>query len=293
MKRITLVIIGLLIATFVQAEVQPLDQLAEQTREQIQASECKQTEVPENLQRLIGENAEYRISFLFFKRIAEGRISLEQDECTGIYTGIMRAKAKGLTAFLSSDRLNRYESKMEFSTEDNHLRSLSHISEIRTKKGRKYRTYDYDYANNKIDKVYNKYGNVRKSQISLEDKLPVFDFLTVFFNLRAGLMEEFRTDNTYTVPGYTDGGFFTIKVEVVTKRRGKIKKFFPKGGTLWEIILDKETFGTDEGSIYTWFNEEGTMGRGIVENVIGLGDVKGILEEGKHKQERSETLVSN
>ena len=76
--------------------------------------------------------------------------------------------------------MNRYESKMEFSTEDNYLRSLSHISEITKNKGRKFRTYDYDYANSKIDKVYSKYGNVRKSEISLEDKLPIFDFLTVF-----------------------------------------------------------------------------------------------------------------
>ena len=98
------------LCTLVQAEVQPPDQFAEQTHEETLTSECKQTEVPKSLQRLIGENAEYRISFLFFDKIAEGRISLEQDECTGTFTGIIRAKAKGFTAFLSSDRMNRYES---------------------------------------------------------------------------------------------------------------------------------------------------------------------------------------
>jgi hypothetical protein len=41
--------------------------------------------------------------------------------------------------------------------------------------------------------------------------------------------------------------------------------------------IDPEIFETGSGNLYFWFNNDGVPERGIVEDVIGLGDVQGYL----------------
>ena len=48
---------------------------------------------------------------------------------------------------------------------------------------------------------------------------------------------------------------------------------------LVKAVVDPEIFETDTGNLYIWFDNEGTPERGIIEDMIGLGDIKGYLVE--------------
>ena len=47
---------------------------------------------------------------------------------------------------------------------------------------------------------------------------------------------------------------------------------------LIQVNVDPEIFDTNSGSLYVWFDDLGVPGRGIVEDMIGLGDVRGYLD---------------
>jgi hypothetical protein len=50
---------------------------------------------------------------------------------------------------------------------------------------------------------------------------------------------------------------------------------------LLSATLDPEVFDTDSGNLFFWFDDAGIPERGIVEDIIGMGDVRGsLVEEG-------------
>lgn len=239
---------------------------------------CPEISIPDPLANLAGEKVRYRISFLFFDEIAEGEISLTERGCPGSYNAAMVARSTGVAAFVTAERRNHYTSSVHYDPQQGFLVSEYHKSTVGNARGVKNREYWFDYDKELVRRRYDKYGWVREKEIPLKDRLPVFDFLTVFFNLRAGFMEGFRNGDRYTVPALTDSGFSEIIVDVITDRK-KTPDYFPKGGTLWKITLDRKILDMEDGNVYTWFDQSGKMARGIVENVIGLGDVKGKLRK--------------
>ena len=55
--------------------------------------------------------------------------------------------------------------------------------------------------------------------------------------------------------------------------------YFPDHGLLIQVMVDPEIFETNSGSLYVWFDDQGVPGRGIIEDLIGLGDVRGYLDK--------------
>ncbi|HEY7745923.1 MAG TPA: hypothetical protein VIA07_06260, partial [Desulfuromonadales bacterium] len=65
-------------------------------------------ERPLSLAALVGESLVYDISFLWFERLAEGRLSFAAGERPGTYRAILEAKTLGVAAWLTGDRVPRY-----------------------------------------------------------------------------------------------------------------------------------------------------------------------------------------
>jgi hypothetical protein len=70
-----------------------------------------------------------------------------------------------------------------------------------------------------------------------------------------------------------------MEVNVLTAEQHAKQKYFPSHGLLVLAKIDPQIFETDSGNLYFWFNEEGIPERGIVKDVIGLGDVHGYLQK--------------
>lgn len=235
------------------------------------------------VRKLVGEDLSYTLDFLVFRDLAEGRLRITADELPGRYRAELTAKTLGVASWLSGERTQSYESVME-DDGTGRMRSVSHVSIIHKKKNGEWidrrKLYRFDYQ---AGKVYQEKGadGVFKPGSVFElppGETPV-DILTGFYNLRAGFYGPLVPGRTLKVPTFTTKGVSAIEVIVLDGTERQSQAFFPAGGTLLRIKVDPEVFETGGGDMYAWLDDAGRPARGIVEDVIGLGDVLGQLRE--------------
>lgn len=240
-------------------------------------------ERPLPLSALVGESLVYDISFLWFERLAEGRLSFAPGERSGTYQAILEARTLGVAAWLTSDRIQRYVSQMEVGP-DGRLRSLSFESHIIKGEGSERsdttRLYTFDHGKNQV-----RYQRARKGKFYKDELLPMArqappnDILTAFYNFRAGFFGPLKAGSRYTIPTFSRQGKEEIRVQILTDAERPKDPFFPRGGLLGRVTLDEEILDTKGGTVYVWFDDLGLPQRGIVENVIGLGSVRGVARQ--------------
>ncbi len=229
------------------------------------------------------EHHTYDLDFLFFKQLAEGELQLTATQQPNVLRAELVGRTRGVAAWLTGDRTQRYVSFMERQA-DGSLRSLTHESQVtkrrfgRWKNSRK--RYRFDYVQRKVFQEKAKDGTFCPAK---EFDLPAgqhpVDILTGFYNLRSGCYGEMTPGRRLEIPTFSSKGFSIIDVEVLTPAQRQKKSFFPAGGVLLKVTLDPEVFETTDGGMYIWFDDVGQPARGIVENVIGLGDVRGYLRK--------------
>lgn len=246
-------------------------------------SEAQEVGVEKEIQQMVGENYLYAIDFLFFKRLAEGELRLSETDQPNIYRAELIGRTLGVASWLSGDRTQTYTSVMEL-TPDGSLRSIEHTSRIVKRKWGKWRDrgrhHRYDYTQGIVFEEKTKEGVVssRKERKIPDGQQPV-DMLTAFYNLRAGIYGPLARGAQFLIPTYSGKGFSNIAVKVLTVVQQAKQDFFPSHGLLLSVTLDPEVFDTDSGNLYFWFDDAGIPERGIVEDLIGMGDVRGSLVE--------------
>jgi hypothetical protein len=246
-------------------------------------SDAQETGAEKEVQQMVGESYLYAIDFLFFKRLAEGELRLSETEQPGTYRAELIGRTLGVASWLSGDRTQTYTSIMEL-TPDGSLRSVEHTSRIVKRKWGKWkdrrRHHRYDYTQGIVFEEKYKEGAVssRKERKIPDGQQPV-DMLTAFYNLRAGVYGPLVRGAQFLIPTYSGKGFSDITVEVLPVAQQAKQKFFPTYGLLLSVTLDPEVFDTDSGNLYFWLNDAGFPERGIVEDIIGMGDARGYLVE--------------
>jgi len=229
----------------------------------------------------VGEKLDYDISFLWFDRLAEGNLRFSVDAPTGRYRAELEARTLGVAAWVTGNRTHRYDTIMELGT-NGRMRTLSQESVIVKGEGKKQRSkgkrYVFDYTAHKV-RMLRQSGTVfvEDATFPMDADSQPNDFLTVFFNFRAGRLGEIKDGADFTIPTFTRKGKAEIGLHVLTAAERTGLDRFPAHGTLARVILDSEELDTSGGAVYVWFDERGRPARGIVENVLGLGDVLGQL----------------
>jgi len=235
---------------------------------------------------LAGERHAYTLDFLAFKDLAEASLQMTAEQLPGRYRAELVARTLGIASWLSGERTQRYVSIME-EDENGRLRSISHESTIHKRNGGRWsdrqKRYRFDHQ---AGKVYQEKGENGKFNPGLVFELPPgetpVDILTGFYNLRAGVYGRLIPGTRLHIPTFTSRGISTIDVEVLASPERRARSFRP-GGTLLRIRVDPEVFETRGAALFVWFDEAGRPAGGIVENVIGLGNVHGRLRE-EHMQ---------
>lgn len=238
---------------------------------------------PLSPEALVGETLAYDIAFLWFDRIAEGRLSFAAGERPDTYRAVLEAKTLGVAAWLTSERLQRYESLMEVAP-GGRLRPLSFESHIIKGKGEERsditNRYTFDYQGGRVRHQRARNGEFYKDNTTtMPADFPVNDVLTAFYNFRAGLFGPVRAGSRFVIPTFDRKGPQEIIVELLADADRPKDPFFPAGGLLGQVILDEEVFDTRGGAIYVWFDDLGRPIKGLVENVVGLGHVRGTLRQ--------------
>lgn len=219
----------------------------------------------------------YDIAFLWFDRLAEGRASFTAGDRAGTYRATLEAKTLGVAAWLTQDRIQRYTSVMDVGP-DGRLRSRSHESTIikgpPNKRREKTKRYIFDHQRHEVRLTAASNGVAGPEQIFPMGEESPNDILTAFYNFRMGAFGPLRPGSRYVIPTFNRKGKGSIVVETLPDSP-RTNPFFPKGGLLCRAIVDPEIFDTGGGTVLFWFDRSAHPPRGIVEEVIGLGDVKG------------------
>ena len=236
---------------------------------------------PSPIEKMAGESLFYDISFLWFDRLAQGKLSFSRGKIPNTYRAVLEARTLGVAAWLTRDRVQRYVSEMEVGP-DGKLRSLSHESHIIKGRGNDIKDrkslYTFDYRKRQV-----RYQRARNGEFYKDVQIPMVegespnDILTAFYNFRAGFFGPVQEGRRYSIPTFDRDGTEEIVVEILSARERPKDKFFPQEGLLGRVILDEEVFDTGGGLVYVWFDKYGRPARGIVENVIGLGNARGIM----------------
>lgn len=240
-----------------------------------------------SLPQLVGEDLEYGIDFLFFRRLAEGRLQFEETAQPDIYRVELVGRTLGIASWLAGDRTQTYSSLMQLMP-DGSLSSIEHISKIKKKRWGKWtdreKVRHFDYRAGKVVEEKLKAGViVSKAEHAIPEGVHPVDMLTAFYNLRIGVYGPLQPGNKILIPTYTGkeagNGFAEIEVTVLTAEEQKRHGYFPAEGLLLKAVIDPEIFETDSGNLFVWFDDSGVPERGIIEDMIGLGDVRGYLEK--------------
>ncbi len=238
-------------------------------------------DVAKNVAQMVGESYRYSIDFLFFKRLAEGELRLSRTEQPDVYRAELIGRTLGVASWLSGDRTQTYTTLMAWTPEGS-FRSIEHTSRIVKRKWGKWqdrrRKHRYDYTKGIVFEEKSKEGVISstKQRKIPEGQQPV-DMLTAFYNLRAGVYGPLVAGSRFLIPTYSGKGFAEITVTVLPVERRAEHEYFPAHGLLLFAELDPDIFDTDSGKLYFWFNDAGVPERGIVKDVIGMGDVRGTL----------------
>jgi len=236
-----------------------------------------------SVQALAGEELSYFMDFLVFEKLATGRLSLAATDRPNVYRVELVGRTLGIASWLTGNRVQTYTTLMELAP-DGSLRTIEHTSRVQKKtfgkikdRGKRFR---YNYETRKVSMAKARDGVYRPGEdfVFPEGVQPV-DMLAAFYNLRAGLYGPLAYGAEFKIPSLTRDGFSDIEVVILTVEEQAKHSHFPSDGMLLQITLDPEVFDTGGGSIYVWFNGFGTPERGIVEDVIGLGNVKGYRTE--------------
>lgn len=223
----------------------------------------------------------YSLDFLWFDNLAEGELRLDATEQPHILRAELVGRTQGIAAWLTGHRIQRYVAFME-KQPDGSLRSLSYQAQIIKRRfGKRITTgkrFLFDGENNRIVLENYAKGTFEKEKEFLlnEGPLPV-DALTGFYNLRRGVYGKLVPGAHLAIPTVGSRGESKIRIEVLTRAEALHRDLFPETGLLVKVVLDPEVFDTRGGGMYIWFDPAGRPARGIVEDVIGLGDVRGHL----------------
>ncbi len=239
-------------------------------------------QVPTRIEKMLGESFDYDIAFLCFNRLAEGELSFHRGKRPGTFEAVLEAKTTGIAAWLTGDRAQRYVSEMTVG-QDGRLKSQVHESHILKGKGGdredRVKRYVFDYAHHLVHMQLLRNGKTRKEKTFPLGKKPLNDILTAFYNFRAGFYGPLVPGGHYRIPAFGRTKRSAIEVEILDKNERVKNGFFPKGGLLAKVTVDPQVFDTGGGSVYVWFNNFEQPAMGIVENVIGMGDVRGRIHD--------------
>ncbi len=232
------------------------------------------------IHELVGEHLHYDISFLWFDHLAEGSLQLSEGEQPGTYLVTLEARTLGIASFVTCKRSVRFQTLMA-ARPDGELYPLWHSShDIRGEgAGRKEKItrYTFDFLAKTVRYQKQKNGRVYSDKwYDLASDQPVYDILTALYDYRLGYFGTIKQQRIL-IPTFHHDGSQDIVVEAVDPDKLLDRAFFSGPQTVSKILVDPSVFGTKSRDIYASFDRNNRPLKGIIKNVIGLGDVKGTL----------------
>jgi len=229
-----------------------------------------------------GEELRYRMSVLWIKEAAIGRVSFDEAHGGHLYRATLEGKTVGVIGWLTRYRRDTYTSSMEVVDGGRRLRPLRFEEDsVISEKIRKKITF-FDYQRGRlIERRMNRRGVFIQTEEEIPQGVIYDDFLTAFYNFRSGVYGEIKRGKGYRVRTLPKGGISHIDVEIAAKE-GEMR--MRGGGGEREdseyhvtVFLDKEITKSRTGKVKGWASKDLVPIEGTIEDVVFVGDVHGFL----------------
>ena len=232
----------------------------------------------------LGEELCYRMSVLWIKQAAVGRVLFEKGEGGKIYRATIQGKTTGIIGWLTRYRRDTYTSSMELINGGRRLRPLRFEEDIVIGEKIRKKIIVFDYRGGRlIKRRMNRRGVFIQSEKEIPAGVIYDDFLTAFYNFRRGVYGEIQRGRRYRVRTLPKAGISTIDVEIATEAEemrilhGKRDKAGGKYEYYIMVSLDKEITRSRTGKVKGWVSRDLVPIEGTIEDVVFVGDVHGFL----------------
>lgn len=227
------------------------------------------------------ESLYYDISFLWFKKAAEGKITFKRNNNDNNYTAVLEAETLGFIGFITSYRKYIYISHLMYDENLNRLISIK-FERIEIVGNKIWQSVSLmDYTNNKINWRSTFMQKILKE--SSEDIPPNIiyeDILSAFFNFRFGFLGDIEKGNNFTIKGIPDKGIVDYSIyissqeeEIAVKKRLGIEE----GDGYMLLVKVPGAIFKSKGIVWIWFTKDLLPLTATVEDAIVFGDITGIL----------------
>lgn len=233
----------------------------------------------------LGEESNYNIALLWFKRAAKGSFRLTR-EGDG-YMAILEVETIGFIGFLTSYRHHIYRSHMSYNPDDGRLRvKLFERYVTIGKRIEKTLTRLDNEAGHMNARFFEKGELVKVLDEPIPEGVIYEDILSAYYNVRLGNYGPLDPGRHFEIRTIPSEGESLIKVEVATddeaiKWRRKLKIDPGDKIIAATVRVPRKIFESKTGEIKALFNEAIIPVQGVVKDYIGFGDMKCTLVEEK------------
>jgi len=227
---------------------------------------------------LLDSKYEYDLGFLWLDQVAVATFKLQKSTKPGLYIASLSAKTVGIAAKLTGNRKQQYVSMMKMMP-DGSFRSVRHTSQKEKGGVNRTKVYVYDYDKREVLQQYFKKNKLVSEKIlKIEGESFPSDILTTYFNLAAGVYGPMEVGAHYEVPTFSKKGVGNIYIDFISSSERPKKSFFADDLLICQVQVDQDVFDTKNGIIYIGYDAKMNPARGIVTNIIGMGDVRGVMK---------------
>ncbi len=226
---------------------------------------------------LLNHDITYDLGFLWLDQVAVANFKLQKSTKPGLYIASLSARTVGVAATLTNNRRQQYVSLMRLMP-DGSFQSVRHTSQKEKGGVIRAKVYLFDYENKNVKYQYFKNNKlITENSIELEGDSYPSDILTTYFNLLAGVFGPLEVGAHYEVPAFSRKGIGNITIDFLPSEERPRKDFFADDLLICRVLVDQEVFDTKDGQIFIGYNENLLPARGIVTDIIGMGDVRGVM----------------
>ncbi len=227
-----------------------------------------------------GEVLKYNIGFWFFKKVGSVTFKCERKDDSLVVT--IDASTSG---FLDKiiHRHNIYRTTMMIDDITNRLKPVnSYEKKVKREKERIMIT-DYDYENNICNYKTWRHGVVHKEGSLKLGPEGCDDMISVTYNLRNEIYGEVKEGAHFNITTVYKDKSPSFSADVRSAEdSGELSKWqgiIPDIKYVVDVVLDPEIIDSKEGKLVVLLAEDLTPVGYVAKNVIGFGDLYGVLEE--------------
>jgi len=226
---------------------------------------------------LVNTELSYDLGFLWLDQVAIATFKLQKSTQPGIYIGSLTAKTVGIAATMTGNRKQQYVSMMKLMP-DGSLRSVRHTSQKEKSGIVRAKVYQFNYEKGEVTYSYHKNNKlISESVLDISDEDFPSDIITTYYNLVAGVFGRREVGAHYEIPAFSRRGIGNIVIDFIAPTNRPKKSFFPDNLLICKVVVDQEVFDTKDGVIYIGYDKQMRPARGIVTDILGLGDVRGVM----------------